>query len=866
MGHIEMLFKETVDSVKSKLRTVKDIDVVIGIPFYNEGDTLKNIISIAKNSLKAKSGKFIVCVGDPAGKEALEIINENSGSEVASFLMPAGVNGRGYSIRAILELARFFESDAVLLEADLKTQGDQGIKPDWVDRLATPVFGDYDMAVACFRRHPFEDIIGNILVSPLIAALYETKFNDPLSGVFAIAHDLVEDFCSEFDQCSDYLGGYGINPWIITTALKWGKRICEVNLGAKLSPISLGKKYIVTKETLRMLFQCIKRDEDVWLEDSKIIKTLDIYGSEPGDLPLKVAYNHKEFLDSFIEGICHYSNLLQKVFDQEMLKHIELMTKQNVFPNYSPEIWAQITYEVILACNFNSEILPEDLLEVFMAIYDGMTASLIKEMGETRKGLSNTNVNSDTVISAQIEGIYKKTIRAFIKNKPNFLKKWRQKVDETSPVLTPLDYLEFIPGVPIVLPKKLRGMGERKVKTGEVFKRLQKRYNDAFKSFLKTLNLDDNALSEGIGRRLIQLMEELENTLDSLCPGDLYSVDGTDDAVRQIFRIFPHNKVLAVKWQILRKLLYEYPPGNLILRMGFRSLRELLDNMDEREILTLASFTEDKDYFDRIFYWLKDNLRPDSFEEVNILPMVVNRNNFHGSGELREISDLNRLTARIPVMNLGKGMGGSYPKLRYFTRITKSIVEAEHFSGLWKTYTRERKEVGRKFVNSILGHYGKAMFSAHHIFENWHHRVLVSKLQTIVDTLRQENKTIDAKNIDTMVKGYGLSLVLNDGTFMPCSAWTWASYSFKGGDGIPTPLFLHVERDWFNHDLLEEIYKEMGYNAGDILQQVFQYISQGRESIDLAKALLGVKPHREEVVIQELDYWPKAEIMKRYSV
>jgi predicted GH43/DUF377 family glycosyl hydrolase len=865
LGYIEMLFEETMDRVKAELETVKEIDVVIGIPFYNEVDTLKNIISVAKSSLKTKCRKLIVCVGDPAGKEALEIIKENFSSEVISFLMPAGVNGRGHSIRAILELARFFESDVVLLEADLKTQGDQGIKPDWMDRLATPVFGDYDMAVACFKRHPFEDIIGNILVSPLIAALYETRFKDPLSGVFAIAHDLVEDFCSEFDQCSEYLSGYGINPWIITTALKWGKRICEVNLGAKLSPISLGKKYIVTKEMLRALFQCIKRDEDVWLEDSQVIKTLDIYGSEHGDIPLKVVYNHKEFLDSFIEGICHYNNLLQKVFNKEILKHIELMTKQNAFPNYSPEIWAQITYEVILACNFNSEILPEDLLEVFMAIYDGMTASVIKEMEETRKGLSNSNLDSDAIIFAQIEGIYKNTIKAFIKNKPNFLKKCRQKVDEISPVLIPLDYLEFIPGVPIVLPKKLRGMGEREVKTGEVFKRLQKRYNDAFKSFLKTLNLYDNALSEDIGRRLTQFMEELENTLDSLCPGDLYSVEGTDDTVRRIFRIFPHNKVLAVKWQILRKLLYEYPPGNLILRMGFRSLRELLDNMDEREILTLASFTEDKDYFDRIFYWLKDNLRPDSFEEVNILPMVVNRNNFHGSGELREISDLNRLTARIPVMNLGKGMGGSYPKLRYFTRITKSIVEAEHFSGLWKTYARERKEVGLKFVNSILGHYGKAMFSAHHIFENWHHRVLVSKLQTIVDTLRQENKTIDAENIDTMVNGYGLSLVLNDGTFMPCSAWTWASFSFKGGDGIPTPLFLHVERDWFNHDLLEEIYKEMGYNAGDILQQVFQYISQGRESIDLANALLGVKPHREEVVIQELDYWPKAEVLKRYS-
>lgn len=113
MGHIEVLFEEIMDRVKAKLETVTEIDVVIGIPFYNEGDTLKDIITIAKNSLKAKSRKLIVCVGDPAGEEALEIIKENYGNEIVSFLMPPGVNGRGYSIRAILELARFFESDAV---------------------------------------------------------------------------------------------------------------------------------------------------------------------------------------------------------------------------------------------------------------------------------------------------------------------------------------------------------------------------------------------------------------------------------------------------------------------------------------------------------------------------------------------------------------------------------------------------------------------------------------------------------------------------------------------------------------------------------------------------------------------------------
>ena len=481
------------------------------------------------------------------------------------------------------------------------------------------------------------------------------------------------------------------------------------------------------------------------------------------------------------------------------------MSTQKQDVAYLPEIWSQAVYNLYWHTAFSQCYTREDFLEAFLVIYNGMTVGFINEMENLRQRLAKAEIDVEAIIFAQAEAIFENSIKAFVKNKPKLVSNWRKKVDEISPVLTPLDYLEFIPGVPIVLPKKIQGLGQREIATGKVFKRLQKKYNNAFNTFLKTLNTYNRAPSEEIGQRLTNFMSELENTIDSLCPGDLYSVEGTTEVVENIFRIIPHNKVLAVKWQILRKLLYEYPPGNLILRMGFRSLRELLDNVDEREILTLASFTEDKDYFDRIFYWLKDNLRPDSFEEVKLCPLVVDRNNFHSTGELREISDLNRLTAYIPVMNLGKGMGGNYPKLRYFTRIAKSIVEAEHFSGLWKTYAQERKEVGIKFVNSILGHYGKAIFSAHHIFENWHHRVLVSKLEKIAETLRQNNKNDDARNLKIMAEGYGLSLVLDDGTFMPCSAWTWASFSFKGGDGIPTPLFLRVERDWFNHDLLENL-------------------------------------------------------------
>ena len=239
-----MLFNETMEWIRSEYQDLKDIDVVIGIPFYNEEDTLKNIISIAKNSLKTKNRKLIACVGDPAGESTLSKIKEFFGDEVIGFIMPTNINGRGYSIRAIMELARLLKSDLVLLEADLESNKGMGINSQWVDRIANPVFNDYDMAVACFQRHPFEDIIGSLLVSPVISTLYRMKLKDPLSGVFAIAHDLVEDFCTEFDQSSDSLGGYGINPWIVTQLLYGKKRYVRFSLVRSCLPYLLAKNIL----------------------------------------------------------------------------------------------------------------------------------------------------------------------------------------------------------------------------------------------------------------------------------------------------------------------------------------------------------------------------------------------------------------------------------------------------------------------------------------------------------------------------------------------------------------------------------------------------------------------------------------------
>lgn len=113
---------------------------------------------------------------------------------------------------------------------------------------------------------------------------------------------------------------------------------------------------------------------------------------------------------------------------------------------------------------------------------------------------------------------------------------------------------------------------------------------------------------------------------------------------------------------------------------------------------------------------------------------------------------------------------------------------------------------------------------------------------------------------------YHLAFTLPDGQFVPCSAWTWASYSFRGGKGTPTPLSLHVERDWFTAELLREMYRAAGGSDTALENKVTELMGQGREWEDLVGVLFGNHLQLEEPPPREtpdhlpagqLERWPR---------
>ncbi len=400
-------------------------------------------------------------------------------------------------------------------------------------------------------------------------------------------------------------------------------------------------------------------------------------------------------------------------------------------------------------------------------------------------------------------------------------------------------YRGFIPGVPLVLPHDPISSSGKIVNTEVIYKSLQEKYRREFEEFVyKRLEIPGAAEFQEISAGIRAFMDRLEVGLDkSLLPGDLYSIEGTERVAAAILANFPHQGIFTLKPQRILEILRLFPPSNLLIKSGKNSVDELVKQYAPNDILALSSLSEERDHAEKIWDWIWENIRAEDFEVLDLKTVTVNQNDFPALMEMKGAAALSKLSGRILLSNLRPGAGGEFPKLRYFTMVAKNIVEAEAYGEIWKEYSKQKRGLGNRVVNSLEGHWGKETLSAHHIFESKHQRLFSQRLETIATELESRGMSPFANLLRDMAYSYHVAQTLPGGHFIPCSAWTWASFSFKGGKGTPTPLSLHVERDWASRECLVNLYQAAGGSEDTLDAKIAELMGEGKESENLAKVL-----------------------------
>ncbi|MGS0763734.1 glycoside hydrolase family 130 protein [Syntrophomonas curvata] len=857
----ESLFDQTMKEIAPRLTRFTDYDLVIGIPFLDEQERLAALLNSVDQVLQSWIGRrqLIVCAGDiSAGQSLRTVKNLDLKHPHIEFLMPAGLSGRGMSVRAILEICQKLDADLLLFSASMAgTQ--KRIEKCWLDSLLTPIQGPYDMVLASLRRHSGIDSIAHMLAAPVLESFYGCRVSDPLGGIYAIAHDFIAELAHEARFWGESIGGYGIDFWILTRALSWNKSICELNLGGEVAEHDLAKRNRIFYEVALTIFEAIKRDSAIWLQDRLVIKVADILARSEVRSPDPVNYPILELLTNFINGCTADSALLRACLPEEAVKEIVANLADNF--HISDQVWVKAVTNLLLHYAFEDEP-PEKILRLLTAIYNGRIASHILDMDNFKKQLPPC-AEKDELMVQKMDSIRHHLSSELWRAKPEFNQRWLSRQEQVKPPIIPLGYMEYVPGKPVVVPKKIAGKDRRMVSTDNIFKELRKRYEKRFVDFMTaSLGISCDSPPQVLVAAVQDFMAQAESTLDGLLPGDLRREEGLQSFVNALFKLFPEQRMFTINSDLLREMVVRFPPVNLMIPMGFYKPRDLLARMDARDIITFANLVDSWNYTDRDLIWLLDNLKPESFEWVDLKPLVITEELRTGILSQGKISNLNRVTARIVVKGMEADKGGKYPKMRYFTGLVRRMAVAEDYSQLFTLNAAERKNISNKMGNSLLGLQRGDEFSAHSIFENNHHRGLVSRIRQLARDCGSRGDKDAARIFGLLAESYGLSQVLEDNTFLTCTAWSWSSYSFKGGLNIPTPLTTSVESRWFNHEFLEFLYEELGYDPDEIMQIVFRHIQNGKSNQNLLDTLLPTRPKDVAVVVQETTNEPSKHLQR----
>ncbi|MBI2328542.1 MAG: hypothetical protein HYU85_02730, partial [Chloroflexi bacterium] len=639
----ERRFWQMMEEPLAQAVEIGSADIVVGIPFYNEVDTICSVAQTVREGLEEfypGQKAIITAVGSPVGSECLEAFRGMPQSEtirhIAFLLDDARLNGKGWAIRAALEIARMVGADLAILEADLKSEernGEMaGLAPNWIHLLLEPIKREgMDLVVSHFNRHYLESPISTQLVYPLLTAIYDCPIHDALGGQWGISHRLLRTYLqNSFSRQSTEIGSYGIDVWLATKAATSGIKICECNLGLKI-PGASGKMELKLRHTAETLFERIVADREWWAQKEIVEIPLRHYLPNFGARQVQptrwVDINAGQLLSKYRRGFNRFHRIYSAILPDDIHQQLGALAGSNIEDFSVPDsLWVRTIYHFLLAFAFNRDFDKGDLISAIIPLFEGRlagftfeTQSLWKKLASLRRRQAQELVALEA--ASQIEAL----VDEFVLQKQELLLKWESSEEALKPPVPKVTYREFIPNVHLVVPLEVNSPAGYPVTANAIYETIFARYRTEFDDFIyNNLGVARDADSSQIVQQIDDFMCRVESQLDSvLLPGDLSTVEGTRRVVETIVGYFRREDIFALNPGMAYRILSKNIPSGLLTRLGYPSWPALLREYEVNEVLALANWSEGPDYEEAILALLRRTIQPEDFESTTLQPMVV---------------------------------------------------------------------------------------------------------------------------------------------------------------------------------------------------------------------------------------------------
>jgi len=377
--------------VVDQLGALGAVDLLVGIPSYNNADTIEHVVRAASLGLaKYFPGKRAVIVNSDGGsKDGTPDIVARTGlgspgailvshplSPVHKIVTPYhGLPGKGSAFRTVFAIAERLEAQAcAVVDSDLRS-----ITPGWIELLLGPVVsGDFDYVAPMYLRHKFDGTITNSIVYPLTRALYGREVRQPIGGEFGFSGKVASHYLGKPVWESD-VARFGIDIWMTTTAIADGFRVCQSFLGAKIhDPKDPGADLAgMLVQVVSSVFDLMEAYEARWKAVAGA-EEVPLFGFPHGVGLEPVNVNVGRMLGIFRQGVRDLAEVWQHALAAATLEDVRALAASedgDAF-HFPDPLWVRVVYDYAVAYRRRA-LNREQLLRSLVPLYLGRTASFV---------------------------------------------------------------------------------------------------------------------------------------------------------------------------------------------------------------------------------------------------------------------------------------------------------------------------------------------------------------------------------------------------------------------------------------------------------------------------------------------------------
>ncbi len=352
---------------------IKQADIVVGIPSFNEADSIGFVakqVDKGLNKYYKKYKKIIVNVDNHSPDGTKEVFLNTYTKNPKLYLSTSpGVAGKGNNFRNLFEVASQLKAKAVIVvDADLTS-----INAEWMKDLGGPILNKgYDFITPVYTRHEYDGSITNHICYPIFYGLLGKNIRQPIGGDFAMSDKFIK-YVMKYEW-KKTTRNYGIDIFLTTSAIFGDFKMGQVDLGAKIHKPSAPKLGPMFTQVVGTLFENLSKHKIYWMKDvkkSRIPILAKKSNKKPQDLP--VDFKAIKTTSLYLFSINKY--YLRKYLSSEVYSQISRVYNSRKM-EIKPLLWSRIVYDMLYAYDEGRTI--NHFAESFKPLYFGRAATFIK--------------------------------------------------------------------------------------------------------------------------------------------------------------------------------------------------------------------------------------------------------------------------------------------------------------------------------------------------------------------------------------------------------------------------------------------------------------------------------------------------------